>query len=67
MKLPFDVHQESLLSTLVSLIDSYFVRQEMKFIKPIQGEKTLTNLEMYYQKVNLDYSFCKSFAIDFEV
>lgn len=67
MKLPFDVHQESLLATLMSLIDSYFVRQEMELIKPVQGEKTLSNLEIYYQKVNLYYSFCKSFVIDFEV
>lgn len=67
MRLPFDVHQEALLSTLLILIEEYFVRQEEVPTRPAQGEKRLTNLEIYYQKVNLYYSFCKAFKIDFEL
>lgn len=67
MKLPMDVHNEEVLSTLFIFIDSYFVRGETELPKPCHGEESLRTLETYYQKVNLYYSFCKNFDIPFDL
>ena len=67
MKLPMDVHNEEVLSTLLLFIDSYFVRGETELPKPSHGEESLRTLETYYQKVNLYYSFCKNFDIPFDL
>lgn len=67
MKLPIDVHNDVVLSTLLFLIETYFVHQLDEVPKPHLGENNLNNLETYYQEVNLYYSFCKSFDIEFDV
>ena len=67
MKLPIDVHNDEVLSTLLFFIESYFVQKVGEVPRPHLGEVNLSNLETYYQEVNLYYSFCKSFNIEFDV
>lgn len=67
MKLPIDVHNDEVLATLLFFVERYFVQNEDELPKPRLGEITLNSLETYYQEVNLYYSFCKTFALEFEV
>ncbi|MDA3730897.1 helicase-related protein [Niameybacter massiliensis] len=66
MKLPFDVGNEALCDTFLDFVEEYFIRKETSLTKPSEGERGLNSLETYYQKVNLYYSFSKSFKLDFD-
>lgn len=66
MKLPFDVGNDVLCETFIDFVVEYFVRKNSTLTKPIESESTLENLETYYQKINLYYSFSKNFKFDFD-
>jgi len=66
MRLPFDVNQTELLLCFITYVEEYFVRKRMEIQKPDMTAETLFSLETYYQKINLYYSFCKSFKIEFD-
>lgn len=66
MKLPFDVGNEVLCDTFLEFVNEYFIRKSATLTKPVEGERTLENLETYYQKINLYYSFSKNFGLEFD-
>jgi ATP-dependent RNA helicase SUPV3L1/SUV3 len=66
MKLPFDVNDMELLGTFLDFVDEYFVKKQTQLTKPKPSGSFLSDLEKYYQKLGLYYSFAKNFDIDFE-
>lgn len=66
MRLPFDVHNEQVFETFIDYVEQYFIRKNEAIYKPVEDGKSLEALEIYYQKINLYYSFAKNFKIPFE-
>lgn len=71
MKLPFDVNNMELLSCFLDYVDEYFIKKRSELSKPTpKGPKAagsaLFDMEKYYQKLGLYYSFSKNFDIDFD-
>lgn len=66
MRLPFDVHNERVFETFIDYVEQYFIRKNEAIYKPIEDGRSLEALEIYYQKINLYYSFAKNFKIPFE-
>ncbi len=66
MRLPFDVHQEELLLCFLQFIKEHFIRNKNELCKPHLIEEHLEALEIYYQKVNLYYSFSKNLGLSFD-
>lgn len=66
MRLPFDVHNERVFETFIDYVEQYFIRKNEAIYKPVEDGKSLEALEIYYQKINLYYSFAKNFKIPFE-
>lgn len=66
MRLPFDVHNDRVFNVFIDYVEQYFVRKNEAIYKPIVEGKSLEDLEIYYQKINLYYSFAKNFKIPFE-
>lgn len=66
MRLPFDVHNERVFETFIDYVEQYFIRKNEVIYKPIEDGRSLESLEIYYQKINLFYSFAKNFKIPFE-
>lgn len=66
MRLPFDVHNERVFETFIDYVEQYFIRKNEAIYKPVEDGKSLEALEIYYQKINLYYSFAKNFKIPFD-
>lgn len=66
MRLPFDVHNERVFSAFIDYVKEHFISKNDIIYKPIEDGKSLEDLEIYYQKINLYYSFAKNFKIPFE-
>lgn len=66
MKLPFDVNSTELLACFIGFVEDYFVRQGNAVTKPKLGGYLLPDLEKYYQKLCLYYSFSKNFGLRFD-
>jgi ATP-dependent RNA helicase SUPV3L1/SUV3 len=66
MKLPFDVNDEELMECFLDYVEEFFKRSNSLLTKPAYSARTLTDAERYYQKLNLYYSFCKNFGIEFD-
>lgn len=66
MRLPFDVSKPELLDCLMDFIEDYFVARSTELSKPVCFAQTLSELEIYYQKLNLYYSFSKNFHLEFD-
>jgi len=66
MKLPFDVNDPELLQCFINFVEEYFKFNHGNISKPIACGNMLFDLEKYYQKLNLYYSFSKNFNIDFD-
>lgn len=66
MKLPFDVGNDALCETFIDFVKEYFVKKSKTLTQPLVSEKSLDELETYYQKINLYYSFSKKFGLDFD-
>lgn len=62
MKIPFDVDNKDLMDTFISYIDELFIAKRNEIFKPIYKFEALDELEIYYQKINLYYSFGKIFG-----
>ncbi|MGL4990925.1 MAG: helicase-related protein [Sarcina sp.] len=67
LKIAFDVTQEDLMKTFLNFIDEYFVLKYESILKPECLTETLTELEIYYQKVNMYYSFSKNFNLPLDI
>lgn len=67
LKVPFDVAKEELMNTFLGYIDELFISKHDTLFKPLCFTGTLDDLEIYYQKINMYYSFSKIFNLDFDV
>lgn len=66
MRLPFDVNDNELLECFINYVEEYFVNKNNQLSKPCLLGNMLNDYEMFYQKINLYYSFSKNFNIDFD-
>ena len=66
MKLPFDVNDPELLLCFLSFVEEFFVKGKSGISKPVASGRNLSDMERYYQKLNIYYSFTKAFNIGFE-
>ncbi|MBC2582031.1 helicase-related protein [Clostridium sp. DJ247] len=66
MRIPFDVSNNYMMNTFLSFIDEVFVAKNNMLSKPQCLMKELHELELYYQKINLYYSFSKAFNLEFD-
>ena len=66
LKVPFDISSEELLETFIQYVDEVFVVKEKIISKPQCFTGNLDDLEIYYQKINMYYSFSKLFNLDFD-
>ena len=67
IKVPFDVNDEELMEQFIFYVDELFVMKSKTISVPILTSGTLDELELYYKKVNIYYSFCKIFNLDFDM
>ncbi|MBV7274421.1 RNA helicase [Clostridium sp. PL3] len=67
LKIPFDVSNPTMMDAFLSYVDEFFIAQRDIISKPTCLLKELYELELYYQKINLYYSFSKIFNLDFDV
>lgn len=58
--IPFDEKNEELLELWKHYIASYFHDGEIYFGESVSNENDLTELETYYKKLDLFYSFCRN-------
>ncbi|MEM1484785.1 helicase-related protein [Oscillospiraceae bacterium PP1C4] len=66
MRLPFDINNSELLECFLGYVEEHFINHCAQTSKPKYIDQTLGDLELYYQKLNLYYSFSKNFKLDFD-
>lgn len=66
MKIPFDIGEKELMTTFLEYIDEIFLLKKEEISKPKYSIEDLSQLELYYQKINLYYSFGKNFKVTFD-
>lgn len=66
LKVPFDISSEEMLKTFLEYVEEAFVLKYKTLNKPSYVFKALNELEIYYQKLNLYYSFSKNFNLEFD-
>lgn len=66
IRIPFDVTNPKLLEAFLLYVDEIFIGKRDKLSKPTYKFPELYEFEVYYQKVNLYYSFSKIFKLDFD-
>ena len=66
LKIPFDISKDELMNTFLGYIDELFVLKSKVISKPQCFTGNLDELEMYYQRINMYYSFCKVFKLEFD-
>lgn len=67
LKVPFDVANEELMDKFLEYVDELFVAKVKEITKPACFTGNLEDLEIYYQKINMYYSFSKIFKLKFDV
>ena len=67
LKVPFDVTNEELMDKFLEYVDDIFVAKAKEITKPACFTGNLEDLEIYYQKINMYYSFSKIFNLKFDV
>lgn len=67
LKIPFDVTCDDLMETFLKYVDQIFVNKQKELFKPECYSGYLDELEIYYQKINMYYSFSKIFNLKFDV
>ncbi|MDS0524405.1 RNA helicase [Clostridium sp. SHJSY1] len=67
LKVPFDVTNDDLMEQFLFYVDELFVAKLKEISRPVVLSGTLDELEIYYQKINIYYSFCKLFNLKFDV
>ena len=67
LKVPFDVANEELMDKFLEYVDEIFVSKAKEITKPSCFTGNLEYLEIYYQKINMYYSFSKIFNLKFDV
>ncbi|MBU3106804.1 helicase-related protein [Clostridium gasigenes] len=66
LKIPFDVSEEVMLNAFLDYVEELFLINSKEITKPQCFKGNLDDLEIYYQKVNLYYSFSKVFNLPFD-
>ena len=66
MELPFDVQNEELICQFLAYADEVFNLKAACLSRPEPPAHTISGYEVYYQKINLYYSFSKSLGLDFD-
>lgn len=67
LKIPFDISREELMDTFLKYVEELFVYKQKSLFKPENLKANLDDLEIYYQKINMYYSFSKKFKLEFDV
>ncbi|BCZ47844.1 RNA helicase [Clostridium gelidum] len=67
LKVPFDVTRDELMNTFLDYVDELFVNKQKELFLPQCYNGNLDDLEIYYQKINMYYSFCKIFSLKMDV
>ena len=67
LKVPFDVSNEDLMDKFLEYVDELFVAKLKSLTKPECFCGNLEELENYYQKISMYYSFSKIFNLKFDV
>lgn len=67
LKVPFDVSNEDLMNKFLEYIGELFVAKFKVLTKPECFSGNLEELENYYQKISMYYSFSKIFNLKFDV
>ncbi|MGG7176433.1 helicase-related protein [Clostridium paraputrificum] len=67
LKVPFDVSSDELMEQFLFYVDELFITKSKTITRPTIIGGTLDELEIYYQKINMYYSFCKGFNLEFDV
>ena len=67
LKVPFDVANEELMEKFLEYVDEVFIAKLEEISKPVCFTGNLQDLEVYYQKINMYYSFSKIFNLKFDV
>ena len=67
LKVPFDVTRDDLMETFLNYVDEIFVNKQKELFKPECYSGYLDELEIYYQKINMYYSFSKIFNLKFDI
>lgn len=66
LKIPFDVSNPTMMDSFLSYVDEVFIAKREIISKPQCLLKDLYELEIYYQKINLYYSFSKTLGLEFD-
>lgn len=66
MMLPFDVNNDELLMQFMEFVEECFVIKAEELNRPFLEAHGLSYYEIFYQKVNLYYSFSKAMKLDFD-
>lgn len=67
LKVPFDVSRDELIETFLDYVDELFINKQEELFIPQCFNGNLDDLEIYYQKINMYYSFSKIFNLKFNV
>lgn len=67
LKVPFDVTSDVLMEQFLLYVDEVCVIKQEEVSKPILLGGSLDELEIYYQKINMYYSFSKLFNLNMDV
>lgn len=66
IRIPFDVTNPKLMEAFLIYVDQLFIGKMDSLSKPTYSLQELYELEIYYQKVNLYYSFSKIFKLEYD-
>ncbi|MEW9097340.1 MAG: helicase-related protein [Clostridiaceae bacterium] len=66
LRIPFDVTTPEIMEQFLNYMDELFIAKRKDITKPRIKFKELYELELYYQKINLYYSFSKVFNLPFD-
>lgn len=67
LKVPFDVTSDDLMEQFLLYVDEVCIMKQKEVSKPILLGGSLDELEIYYQKINMYYSFSKLFNLDMDI
>lgn len=67
LKVAFDITKDALMETFLNYVDEVFILNYKTLTKPQCFTGALDELELYYQKVNMYYSFSKLFNLTLDM
>ncbi|MGY5240054.1 helicase-related protein [Clostridium tertium] len=66
LKIPFDISKDELMNTFLDYVEELFVLKNKVISRPQCFKGNLDELECYYKRINMYYSFCKVFNLEFD-